>query len=141
MKLTLQTSKPKKSAKVDGRPSGGSIVRRPGSEDPHRRERKLYTFVCFWYTLSAFLGLVIFVLGLVILEVGAELPGSFWVLGLAFWYFFSSYVKFALAFLMGQGMVGWVWWVGWDSWVGSCLGVFLCLGFLVVMDNPLCFNR
>ena len=28
------------SAHVDGGPSGGSSVRRPGSEDPHRRERK-----------------------------------------------------------------------------------------------------
>ena len=27
---------------VDGGLSGGSIVRRPGSEDPHWREQKLY---------------------------------------------------------------------------------------------------
>ena len=27
---------------VDGGPSGGSSVRRPGSEDPHRRQRKLF---------------------------------------------------------------------------------------------------
>ena len=97
--------------------------------------------MCFWYTLSAFLGLVIFVLGLVILEVGAGLPGSCWVLGLAFWNFFNSSVKFALAFLPGQGLVGWAWRVGWDSWVGSGLGIFLCLGFLVVVANPLCFKR
>ena len=30
------------SASVDGGPSGGSHVRRPGSEDPDRRERKLF---------------------------------------------------------------------------------------------------
>ena len=28
------------SASFDGGPSGGSPLRRPGSEDPHRRERK-----------------------------------------------------------------------------------------------------
>ena len=28
------------SASVDGGPSGGSSVRKPGSEDPHRRQRK-----------------------------------------------------------------------------------------------------
>ena len=31
----------KNSAHVDGEPSGGSRVRKPGSEDPHRRERNL----------------------------------------------------------------------------------------------------
>ena len=30
------------SVHVDGGPSGGSRVRRPGSEDPHRRGRKSY---------------------------------------------------------------------------------------------------
>ena len=30
------------SAHVDGGLSGGSRVRRPGSEDPHRRERKFF---------------------------------------------------------------------------------------------------
>ena len=30
----------KKSAHVDGGLTGGSSVRRPGSEDPHRRERE-----------------------------------------------------------------------------------------------------
>jgi hypothetical protein len=34
------------SALVDGGPSGGPRVRRPGSEDPHRRERKFGTFLC-----------------------------------------------------------------------------------------------
>ena len=37
--MTMQTRVPKMSASVDGGPSGGSRVRRPGSEDPHRRER------------------------------------------------------------------------------------------------------
>ena len=32
------------SAHVDGGLSGGSRVRRPGSEDPHRREQKLYYY-------------------------------------------------------------------------------------------------
>ena len=32
------------SAHVDGGLSGGSRVRRPGSEDPHRRERKFVKF-------------------------------------------------------------------------------------------------
>ena len=36
------------SAHVDGGPSvgasGGSSMRRPGSEDPHRRERKFYKY-------------------------------------------------------------------------------------------------
>jgi hypothetical protein len=31
-------------ASVDGGPSGGSRVRRPGSEDPHRRWRKFKKF-------------------------------------------------------------------------------------------------
>ena len=31
---------------VDGGPSGGSRVRRPGSEDPHRRKRKFVTHIC-----------------------------------------------------------------------------------------------
>ena len=30
------------SASVDGGPSGGSRVRRPGSEDPHRRQRNFF---------------------------------------------------------------------------------------------------
>ena len=37
LKAILQTRVPKISASVDGWPSGGSRVRRPGSEDPHRR--------------------------------------------------------------------------------------------------------
>ena len=39
LKVTLQTCvlEEEKSASVDGGPSGGSRVRRPGSEDPHRR--------------------------------------------------------------------------------------------------------
>ena len=32
------------SSHVDGGPSRGSWVRRPGSEDPHRREQNLYGF-------------------------------------------------------------------------------------------------
>ena len=74
--------------------------------------------------------LVIFALGLVVLEVGTGLPGSFFVLGLAFWNFFRSSVKFVLAILVGQGLVGWVWVVGWVSWFGSGLGILLGLGFL-----------
>ena len=37
LKVTLQTRAPKISASVDGGLSRGSRVRRPGSEDPHRR--------------------------------------------------------------------------------------------------------
>ena len=29
---------------VNGGPKGGSSMRRPGSEDPHRRQRKFITF-------------------------------------------------------------------------------------------------
>ena len=36
-------------AHVDGGRSGGSSVCRPGSEDPHRRERKFHT--CFFFFL------------------------------------------------------------------------------------------
>jgi hypothetical protein len=39
-KMTLQTCVPEISAHVDRGLSGGSRVRRPGSEDPHRHERK-----------------------------------------------------------------------------------------------------
>ena len=41
-KVTLQTRARKISASVDGGLSGGSRVGRPGSEDPHRRQRKLF---------------------------------------------------------------------------------------------------
>ena len=44
-KVTLQTRAPEISAHVDGGLSGGSRVRRPGSEDPHRRERKFLKHV------------------------------------------------------------------------------------------------
>ena len=37
---SADTGAGKISAHVDGGLSGGSRVRRPGSEDPHRRERK-----------------------------------------------------------------------------------------------------
>ena len=43
--MTPQTCAPEISAHVDGGPSGGSRVRRPGSEDPHWRHRKLYVFM------------------------------------------------------------------------------------------------
>ena len=36
------------SAGVDGGPSGGSRVRRPGSKDPHRRQRKLKQFSTYF---------------------------------------------------------------------------------------------
>ena len=39
--LTLQTCAPEIPTHDDGEASGGSSVRRPGSEDPHRREPKL----------------------------------------------------------------------------------------------------
>ena len=38
--MTLRTCALENLVHVDGGPSGGSIVRRPGSEDPHRREQK-----------------------------------------------------------------------------------------------------
>ena len=37
--MTLKTRAPKISAHADGGQSGGSSVRRPGSEDPHGHER------------------------------------------------------------------------------------------------------
>ena len=40
LKVTLQTCALKISAHVHGGPIGGSGMPRPGSEDPHRRERK-----------------------------------------------------------------------------------------------------
>ena len=39
-----------KQLNVNGGPSGGSCVRRPGSEDPHRRERKFLSGT--WYELQ-----------------------------------------------------------------------------------------
>ena len=39
--VTLQTNVPENFCHVDGGPSGGSSVRRPGSEDIRRVERKL----------------------------------------------------------------------------------------------------
>jgi hypothetical protein len=38
--VTLQTCAPENLVHVDGGPSGGPIVRSPGSEDPYRREWK-----------------------------------------------------------------------------------------------------
>jgi hypothetical protein len=40
-KSTPRHVRRKLSAHVDGGPSGGSIMRRPGSEDPHGRELKV----------------------------------------------------------------------------------------------------
>ena len=43
--MTLQTCAPKISAHVDRGQSGGSLVRGPGSDDPHRCERKSSSFL------------------------------------------------------------------------------------------------
>ena len=42
--IDLLQSRLQSSAKKNGGLSGGSRVRRPGSEDPHRRERKFFAF-------------------------------------------------------------------------------------------------
>ena len=49
------------SASVDGGQSGGSCVRRPGSKDPHRRERK---FGIFTVLLNIYYFSFLIVLGL-----------------------------------------------------------------------------
>ena len=70
------------SAHVDGRLSGGSRVRRPGSEDPHRREQKFRNiFSIKPLSVSEDLGLLfnfISLFGIIVGELGLGLhkPGK-----------------------------------------------------------------
>ena len=52
LKVILQKHAPFISANVHGGPSGGSSMRRPGSEDPHRRDRQLINCVPHRFTPS-----------------------------------------------------------------------------------------
>jgi hypothetical protein len=56
LKVTLQSHAPKISAHFDEGPSGGSSVRRQGSEDPHQRE---WNSLPYTYFASALLEVVV----------------------------------------------------------------------------------
>ena len=58
--MTLQTLAPEISSHVDVVPSGGSSVRRPGSEDPHRRERKLFIVLLILFVLQALVAVYVY---------------------------------------------------------------------------------
>jgi hypothetical protein len=51
-KLCLETHTLETSAHIDWGPRGGSSVRRPGSKDPHRCERKYLELGEFWFQIS-----------------------------------------------------------------------------------------
>ena len=43
------------SAQVDGGLSGGPRVRRPGSEDPQRREQKFFIVSCYYFSIVEYI--------------------------------------------------------------------------------------